>query len=93
MKYSTAQFHLFNWLSFRVLLLLSRTRFTHVSPGAESLRAQGASASQHHLSGGGGGRAERASSTPHIAPQKLKINKFLQTLLEISQKLSKVKGG
>lgn len=57
MKYSTAQFHLFNWLSFRVLLLLSRTRFTHVSP------------------------------------QKLKINKFLQTLLEISQKLSKVKGG
>lgn len=41
----------------------------------------------------GGGRAERASSTPHIAPQKLKINKFLQTLLEISQKLSKVKGG
>lgn len=92
MKYSTAQFHLFNWLSFRVLLLLSRTRFTHVSPGAESLRAQGASASQHHLSRGGG-RAERASSTPHIAPQKLKINKFLQTLLEISQKLSKVKGG
>ena len=65
MKYSTAQFHLFNWLSFRVLLLLSRMRFTHVSPGAESLRAQGASASQHHLSRGGGEGREGKQHTSY----------------------------
>lgn len=35
-KYNTVQFHLFNCLSFSVLLLLSRTRFTLASPVAES---------------------------------------------------------